>query len=260
MDQRSYHYGVMRRAIALIDAAEAPLSLEDLAAAMGMSPAHFQRVFSAWAGVSPQALPAAPPARPRQGAAARAAGGAGGRGGGGAVGAVAAPRPVPALGGDDAGRVRARGGEGLTIRAGTFDTPFGPVVAMGTEHGLCGLGFAAEQGEAAVRADLAGALAGGADRGGPRGAPALGRGGFRRGRGAAPPDRGAVPDQGLGGAAGDPRGAGDDLWGDRPGHRGPRRCGRWGRRWGATRWPGSSPATARCGERGGSAATTGGCR
>ena len=50
-----YHWAVMRRAIDLIDArADDPPSLEDLAAEMRMSPAHFQRLFSAWAGVSPK--------------------------------------------------------------------------------------------------------------------------------------------------------------------------------------------------------------
>jgi AraC family transcriptional regulator of adaptative response/methylated-DNA-[protein]-cysteine methyltransferase len=49
----------------------------------------------------------------------------------------------------------AREGDGIEIRSGVFDTPFGPAVAMGTGQGLCGLGFAAEQGEEAVRADLA---------------------------------------------------------------------------------------------------------
>ncbi|MEQ9633632.1 MAG: AraC family transcriptional regulator, partial [Roseovarius sp.] len=52
--QHSYHYHVMRRALDLIDAADTPLSLEDLAAAMGMSGAHFQRVFTQWVGVSPK--------------------------------------------------------------------------------------------------------------------------------------------------------------------------------------------------------------
>ena len=50
----SYHYAVMRRAIDLIDGAEGPLGLEELAAAMGMSAGHFQRTFSAWAGISPK--------------------------------------------------------------------------------------------------------------------------------------------------------------------------------------------------------------
>ena len=47
-----------------------------------------------------------------------------------------------------------RRGAGLDVFCGTFDSPFGPVVAMGTAKGLCGLGFAAETGEAAARADL----------------------------------------------------------------------------------------------------------
>ena len=50
--QQSYHYHVMRRALDLLDAAETPRSLEDLAKTMDMSPAHFQRLFSAWVGVS----------------------------------------------------------------------------------------------------------------------------------------------------------------------------------------------------------------
>ncbi|HCI31302.1 MAG TPA: 6-O-methylguanine DNA methyltransferase, partial [Psychrobacter sp.] len=43
----------MRRAIDLIDAAADPLALDQIAGEMGMSPAHFQRLFSRWAGVSP---------------------------------------------------------------------------------------------------------------------------------------------------------------------------------------------------------------
>ena len=54
LNDNGYHYGVVRRAIELIDRAEEPLSLEEIAESMGMSPAHFQRVFSQWAGVSPK--------------------------------------------------------------------------------------------------------------------------------------------------------------------------------------------------------------
>jgi AraC family transcriptional regulator of adaptative response/methylated-DNA-[protein]-cysteine methyltransferase len=53
-DDQKYHYHVIRRAIDEIDAAEAPLTLEALAARMSMSPAHFQRVFTQWVGVSPK--------------------------------------------------------------------------------------------------------------------------------------------------------------------------------------------------------------
>ena len=44
-DTSAYHYNVIRRAIDIIDGARTPLSLEDLAQAMQMSPTHFQRVF-----------------------------------------------------------------------------------------------------------------------------------------------------------------------------------------------------------------------
>jgi len=56
MDQPEgrYHYQLMRRALEAIDASEVPLSLEALAGEMQMSTAHFQRVFSAWVGVSPK--------------------------------------------------------------------------------------------------------------------------------------------------------------------------------------------------------------
>ncbi|MFM2349235.1 MAG: hypothetical protein RIR04_201, partial [Pseudomonadota bacterium] len=48
-----YHYGVIERALREIDAGGPALTLEALADRMGMSAAHFQRVFSAWVGVSP---------------------------------------------------------------------------------------------------------------------------------------------------------------------------------------------------------------
>ena len=40
----------------------------------------------------------------------------------------------------------ARGGAGLTIFWGWFESPFGPALVMGTEKGICGIGFAAETG------------------------------------------------------------------------------------------------------------------
>ena len=50
-----YHYAVIARAIDAI-AARAPeqIGLDELAAEVGLSPAHFQRVFSRWVGVSPK--------------------------------------------------------------------------------------------------------------------------------------------------------------------------------------------------------------
>ena len=43
---QGYHYNVMRRAIDLIDEGGTSMTLDDLARAMNMSPAHFQRLFS----------------------------------------------------------------------------------------------------------------------------------------------------------------------------------------------------------------------
>ncbi|MBP1805825.1 methylated-DNA--[protein]-cysteine S-methyltransferase [Rubellimicrobium aerolatum] len=152
MDQ-GYHYGVMRRAIELMDGAEAPLSLEELAAAMGMSGAHFQRVFSAWAGVSPKryqqhlALGRAK-ALLRERRAVLEVADAVGLSGGSRLHDLFLRWEAMTPG------EFARGAEGVELRAGVFDSPFGPVVAMGTGRGLCGLGFAGEQGEDAVRADL----------------------------------------------------------------------------------------------------------
>src|SRR5690606_27544460 len=48
----------------------------------------------------------------------------------------------------------ARKGTGLAIDWGWFDSPFGPALVMGTERGICGIGFAAELGEAATMGDL----------------------------------------------------------------------------------------------------------
>jgi AraC family transcriptional regulator of adaptative response/methylated-DNA-[protein]-cysteine methyltransferase len=149
----SYHYNVMRRAIALIDAAEAPLTLEALADAMGMSPAHFQRIFSAWVGVSPKryqqylALGHAKEMLAQRFTTLEAAEAAGLSGTGRLHDLFVrweAMRPGEF----------ARGGAGLVIRHGWFDTPFGEALAMGTGRGLCGLAFAAETGREAAMADM----------------------------------------------------------------------------------------------------------
>ncbi|MCT8158847.1 bifunctional helix-turn-helix domain-containing protein/methylated-DNA--[protein]-cysteine S-methyltransferase [Pseudoruegeria sp. SHC-113] len=149
-----YHYGVMKRAIAEIDAQGGEvLSLDDLAARMHMSPAHFQRLFSRWAGVSPK--------RVQQyltlGHAKRML-----------HENFTTLDAVNELGLSGNGRLHdlflrweamspgeyARKGAGLVIRYGTFESPFGLVLAMGTEKGLCGLAFTDEIGEAAAQEDL----------------------------------------------------------------------------------------------------------
>lgn len=152
-DDTRYHYNVMRRAIDAIDAADDRVSLDDLAAKIGMSPAHFQRVFSRWVGVSPK--------RYQQYL---------------TLGHAKALlhsnfttlETAQAAGLSGSGRLHdlflrweamapgdyARGGAGLTIFWGWFDSPFGPALVMGTARGLCGLAFAAETGPEAAMADL----------------------------------------------------------------------------------------------------------
>ena len=50
----AYHYAVIARALRVIDEGGPTLTLDDLAARMDMSPAHFQRTFSQWVGISPK--------------------------------------------------------------------------------------------------------------------------------------------------------------------------------------------------------------
>lgn len=154
MDQsQSYHYHVVRRAIDLIDAAGGPLPLDTLAAALQMSPAHVQRVFTAWAGVSPkryQQYLAVGHARSllRDRFTTLAAADAAGLSGGGRLHDLFLRWEAMSPGDF------AREGAGLTIRHGWFPSPFGPALVMGTDRGICGIAFAAETGAEAAMADL----------------------------------------------------------------------------------------------------------
>ena len=151
---RGYHYGVIARALALIET-EGDLGLDDLAARLSMSPAHFQRVFSRWVGVSPK--------RYRQYLTLDLAK------------RLLAERhtlldTAAETGLSGAGRLHdlflrweamspgeyARAGEGLAVRYGWFDSPFGAALAMGTDRGLCGIAFAEDCGRDHAFADLAG--------------------------------------------------------------------------------------------------------
>lgn len=153
MTQEPYHYSVIARAIDLIDTADAPLSLDDLAREMNMSPAHFQRLFSQWVGVSPK--------RYQQYLAM------------GHAKSLLRARfttlaTADAVGLSGSGRLHdmfltweamspgdfAKGGAGLTIYWGWFESPFGAALFMGTVRGICGLAFAGETGDAAAMKDL----------------------------------------------------------------------------------------------------------
>jgi len=148
-----YHYQVIRRAIEAIDEGGARMPLDALAAAVGMSPAHFQRVFSAWVGVSPKryqqylALDHARRLLAEHFTTLDTAG---------AVG-LSGPGRLhdlfirwEAMSPGD----YARRGAGLTIRWGWFESPFGQMLAMATPRGLCGLAFAEETGDAAAMSDM----------------------------------------------------------------------------------------------------------
>ena len=148
-----YHYAVIARALGIIDAEGPALTLEALAGRMGMSQAHFQRVFSQWVGVSPKkyqqylTLDHA-----RQLLADRHT--------------VLDTALEAGLSG--AGRLHdlflsweamspgdyAKGGAGLVSCWGWFDSAFGPALVMGTDRGICGMGFAAEMGDDWAMADL----------------------------------------------------------------------------------------------------------
>ena len=152
---RAYHYGVMARAIELIDAADTPLSLEALAGQMGMSVAHFQRVFSTWVGVSPkryQQYLTLGHAKTllRERATTLDAAHSAGLSGTGRLHDLFVRWEAMSPG------EYATGGAGLKINWGWFDSPFGRVLVMGTDKGICGLSLAAEMGDAAAVEDLRG--------------------------------------------------------------------------------------------------------
>lgn len=149
----AYHYAVIARALRVIDEGGPGLTLDALADRMGMSAAHFQRVFSQWVGISPKryqqylTLDHA-----RQMLAAR----------------FTTLETALETGLSGTGRLHdlfltweamtpgdyARAGEGLTIRHGWFDGPFGETILMASDKGICGMGFAAEMGRDAAFEDL----------------------------------------------------------------------------------------------------------
>ncbi len=152
---QSYHYQTIARAIALIDEAGAAIPLEALAAQLGMSPAHFQRLFTQWVGISPKryqqylTLEQARRLLNERFTVLDTALAAGLSGGGRLHDLFL--RWEAMTPGDFA-----RGGGGQVIHWGWFDSPFGPLLAMGTERGLCGMAFGAEMGAAQTFDDMAG--------------------------------------------------------------------------------------------------------
>jgi len=150
--ETAYHYNVVRRALDVIDA-EPGIGLDPLAAHLGLSPAHLQRVFSRWAGVSPkryQQFLALDHARSllRDRFTTLATADAVGLSGSGRLHDLFLTWEAMSPGD------YARGGAGLTIRWGWCDSPFGPALIMATDRGICGIGFASETGAEPAMADL----------------------------------------------------------------------------------------------------------
>lgn len=149
-----YHYGVIARALRIIDrTGGTALTLDDLARELQMSPAHFQRVFTRWVGVSPKRYQQYLTLDQAKRMLAErhtmlATADAAGLSGGGRLHDLFIRWEAMSPG------EFARAGEGLTIRWGWQDSPFGPALVMATDRGICGIGFAAETGTEATMADL----------------------------------------------------------------------------------------------------------
>lgn len=151
-----YHYGLIKRAIEVIDAHDGKqLSLDDIASEMGMSAAHFQRTFSQWAGVSPKRFQQFLTLSHAKNM---------------LHNSFTTLDTAAEVGLSGTGRLHdlfvkweamspgefARKGKGLTIYFGWFATPFGQALAMGTDRGLCGLAFSDDCGADAAWHDMSG--------------------------------------------------------------------------------------------------------
>ena len=150
---QGYHYGVIARALGIIDRGGTTMSLDDLARELQMSPAHFQRIFTRWVGVSPKryqqylTLDHARRLLAEKHTVLDAADAAGLSGSGRLHDLFIRWEAMSP--GD-----YARAGQGLKIRWGWQESPFGPALVMATERGICGIGFAAETGAEATMRDL----------------------------------------------------------------------------------------------------------
>jgi AraC family transcriptional regulator of adaptative response/methylated-DNA-[protein]-cysteine methyltransferase len=154
MDQATY--ARMERAIDWLAAhyREQP-DLETIAASAGLSPHHFQRLFTRWVGVSPKKFAGyltLGHAKQRLAAAEsvlETAYDAGLSGPGRLHDLFVTHEAVTP------GEWKTQGA-GLTLRYGWQPSPFGACLLVATERGLCGLGFELPEGRAATEDDLLG--------------------------------------------------------------------------------------------------------
>lgn len=152
--EKDDRYGYVLAALRYLEEhAERQPGLDEVAAHIGFSPSHFQRMFTEWVGVSPKkylAYLTLDHAR-----------------------RLLAERHTVLettfeTGLSSPSRLHdlfvsweamspgayASGGEGLVLKTAWAATPFGPAFAVVSDQGICGLGFAAETGREATEADL----------------------------------------------------------------------------------------------------------
>ncbi len=152
--ESSYYWKLMRRAIDRIDTEDGRgLTLQEIANEIGLSPTHFQRVFSRWAGVSPKrvqqylTLEHAKSLLADKHTTLETAEEVGLSGGGRLHDLFVKWEAM------SPGDV-AKKGDGLNISYAWADGPFGKTLSMATDRGLCGMAFAEEVGDDAAMADM----------------------------------------------------------------------------------------------------------
>lgn len=156
MENDPYHYALIARAIGFIEAnAPDQPALEDIAASVGLSPAHFQRVFSSWVGISPKKYQQYLTLDLAKGL---------------LKNRFTVLDTAHEAGLSGAGRLHdlfinweamspgdyAKAGGGLDISYGWFASPFGLMLVAGTGRGICGIAFAGQSGRDAAQDDLFG--------------------------------------------------------------------------------------------------------
>ena len=141
MTQDPYHYQIIARAIDYIERSHADQpGLEEIAREVGLSPTHFQRVFRAWAGVSPKryqqylSLDLAKSLLAERYSLLETANQVG----------LSGPSRLHDMfltwEAMTPGEF-AKAGAGLEIGYGYIETPFGEMLVMWTPRGICGIGF-----------------------------------------------------------------------------------------------------------------------
>jgi AraC family transcriptional regulator of adaptative response/methylated-DNA-[protein]-cysteine methyltransferase len=150
IDER--HIDAIRAACALIDAAETPPVLQDLADTAGLSPFHFQRLFKAITGVTPRAYAAAKRVSKVQHELAAGAPVADALYGAGYGASSRLYEQAHAALGMTPATLR-KGGAGIEIRWSIAETPLGRLIIAATAAGICMIEFGTDEAALAARLD-----------------------------------------------------------------------------------------------------------